>query len=116
MIPQLRQLRQVTIDEREPVAQTAPPASPASPSIIAPLPVPPDSAPRELTLAERQGLAMGWAGIALGMILLLGGLALWAAVAFSAGFGGWLIAMGLLGLVMVAVIVAVNYVVLRPQR
>jgi hypothetical protein len=69
----------------------------------------------ELTYAERQGLAMAWVGIALGMFLLLGGLALWAAVALNAGFGGWLLGMGLMGLVIVAVVVAVNYAVLRPR-
>jgi hypothetical protein len=104
------QLQHMSVDGREPVAQTKPAGA------IAPISMPSaPPAPRELTLAERQGLAMAWAGMALGIILLLGGLALWAAVAFSAGFGGWLIAMGLLGLVMLVVVVAVNYV-LRPQR
>jgi hypothetical protein len=70
---------------------------------------------REPTFAERQGLAMSWVGIALGMFLLLGGLALWAAVALSAGFGGWLIGMAVMGAVIVVVIAAVNYA-LRPIR
>jgi hypothetical protein len=72
--------------------------------------------PQEPTFAEQQGLAMSWVGIALGMFLLLGGLALWAAVAFSAGFGGWLLGTGLMGLIIVAVVVTVNYVLLRPRR
>jgi hypothetical protein len=87
----------------------------------APAPTPPTDqkeapAPRELTYAERQGLAMSWVGIALGMFLLLGGLALWAAVALQAGFGGWLLGMGVMGLVIVLVIVAVNVYVMRPRH
>jgi len=50
---------------------------------------------------------MSWVGIALGVFLLLGGLALWAAVALGAGFGGWLIGM--------VVMSAVAYA-LRPRR
>jgi hypothetical protein len=73
------------------------------------------STPHALTYAERQGLAMGWVGMALGVFLLLGGLALWAAWAFGAGFGAWLLAVGVMGLVMVVVVVAVNYVVMRPE-
>lgn len=72
--------------------------------------------PHELTFAERQGLAMGWVGMALGTLLLLGGLALWAAWAFSAGFGAWLLAVAVMGLVMIVVVVAVNYITLRPGR
>ena len=105
----------IAFDGRDGGAQTETPNSfvsiqpmiPASPSV---------SARRELTAAERQGLAMSWVAITLGMLLLLGGLALWAAAVFSAGFGGWLIAMGLLGLVMVAVVTVVSIVVLRPRR
>lgn len=72
--------------------------------------------PHPLTYAERQGLAMGWVGMALGIFLLLGGLALWAAWAFGAGFGAWLLAVGVMGLVMVVVVVAVNYIVMRAER
>jgi len=50
------------------------------------------------------------------MFLLLGGLALGAAVIFNVGFIGWLISMGLMGLVIVAVIVVSNYFVLQPAR
>ena len=73
-------------------------------------------ASRDLTPAERQSIAMSWVGIALATILFLGGLALWAAVAFNAGFGGWLLGMCLLALVMVAVVVGVANVVIRPRR
>lgn len=104
---------QVNLDGRNRIAQ-ATPATPAT-TTFAPTTPPTSPAQHELTSAERQGLAMGWVAMALGMLLLLGGLALWAAVAFSAGFGGWLIAMGLLGLVMVAVVVAAGYT-LRPRR
>jgi hypothetical protein len=79
-------------------------------------PVSAPQTPHVLTEADRQGLAMGWVAITLGMLLLLGGLALWAAWAFSAGFGAWLLAVGVMGLVMVALVVAVNYVVMRPSR
>ncbi len=73
-------------------------------------------ATQELSFKDRQGLAMSWVFGALGMFLVLGGLALGAAAVFNAGFVGWLITMGLMGLVIVAVIVAVNYYVLRPER
>ncbi len=69
-----------------------------------------------MTEAERQGMAMGWIGMAFGIFLLLGALALWAAVALNAGFGGWLIGVAVLGLAMVAVAVAVAYYVVRPGR
>jgi hypothetical protein len=71
---------------------------------------------QELTYKDRQGIAMGWVFSALGMFLLLGGLALGAAVIFNVGFGGWLIGMALMGLVIVGVIVAVNAYILRPAR
>lgn len=72
--------------------------------------------PHEMTYAERQGLAMGWVSIALGIFLLFGGLALWASVALSAGFGGWLISMAVMGVIVVAAIIAVAYFVIRPGR
>lgn len=75
-----------------------------------------DREPHELTFAERQGLAMGWLSVALGIFLLFGGLALWASVALSAGFGGWLISMAVMGVIVVAAIVAVAYFVIRPSR
>ncbi|HEX9069751.1 MAG TPA: hypothetical protein VF807_13345 [Ktedonobacterales bacterium] len=103
-------LPQVNLNGMDRVAQTS--SATASPSPAAGE----REAPRELTFTERQGLAMGWVGMALGMFLLLGGLALWAAVAFSAGFGGWLLATGLMGLVMIAVIIAVTYFIVRPRR
>ena len=92
-----------------------------APLSIDALPYPPGvgmeaTAPHALTDAERQGLAMSGVGITLGMLLLLGGLALVAAVALHAGFGGWLLGMALVAVVMVAVILAVNYAVLRPRR
>jgi hypothetical protein len=71
---------------------------------------------QELSYKDRQGLAMAWAFSALGIYLLFGGLALGAAVIFNVGFGGWLIGMGLTGLMIVAVIVVVNFFVLRPGR
>lgn len=91
------------------------------PLTTAPMPVPLDArteaaAARAMTDAERQGIAMSWVGITLGIFLLLGGLALGAAVALKAGFGGWLLGMGVIGLIMVAVILVVNYTVLRPGR
>ncbi|HET9981863.1 MAG TPA: hypothetical protein VFQ32_15540 [Ktedonobacterales bacterium] len=98
------------------------PATPA-PSIDAPVVTPTaergrsrDREPHELTFAERQGLAMGWLSVALGIFLLFGGLALWASVALSAGFGGWLISMAVMGVIVVAAIVAVAYFVIRPSR
>ena len=98
---------QVHLDGRERVVEADP--TPA-PSYSAP------ATPHALTDAERQGLAMGWVSIALGLFLLFGGLALWAAAALNAGFVGWLISMGAMGLVIVAVIVAVNLYVLRPRH
>jgi hypothetical protein len=74
------------------------------------------STPHALTDAERQGLAMGWVSIALGLLLLFGGLSLWAAAALNAGFVGWLVSMAVIGLVIVAVLVAVTYMVIRPRR
>jgi hypothetical protein len=68
-----------------------------------------------LTFAERQGLMMSWVGIALGMFLLLGGLALWASVALGAGFAGWLVSLAVMGVVIVATIVAVSVFVIRPR-
>jgi hypothetical protein len=101
---------QVHLDGRERLvdADTVPaptyaPSSPSAPS-------------RPLSEADRQGLAMGWVSIGLGMFLLLGGLALWAAVALQAGFVGWLIGMAVIGLVIVAVLMAVTYTVIRPRR
>lgn len=82
-------------------------------------PPPASQAPRVLTEADRQGLAMGWVAITLGMLLVLGGLALWAALVFSAGFGAWLLAvgvLGVLGMVMVAVVITANYSALRSGR
>jgi hypothetical protein len=71
---------------------------------------------QELTYKDRQGIAMGLVFSALGMFLLLGGLALGAAVIFNVGFGGWLIGMALMGLMIVGVIVAVNAYILKPAR
>jgi hypothetical protein len=101
---------QVNLYGEDRVAQATPSTAPALPAGRTETP-----APHALTFAERQGLAMGWVGMALGMFLLLGGLALWGAVALNAGFGGWLLGIGLMGLVIVAVVLAVNYVVLRPR-
>lgn len=69
-----------------------------------------------LSEKDRQGLAMGWVFSSLGFLLVLGGLALLAAWVLQAGFVGWLIGMALIGLVMVAVIVTVNFYALRPAR
>lgn len=74
------------------------------------------AAPHTLTDADRQGLAMAWVGLGLGMFLLFGGLALWAAVALNAGFAGWLEGMALIGVVVVAVLLTVTYTVIRPRR
>jgi len=74
------------------------------------------AAPHELTYAERQGLAMGWVAIALGLFLLLGGLALWAAAALGGGFTGWLIGMAVMGTVVVASLIAISYLIIRPRR
>jgi hypothetical protein len=73
-------------------------------------------AEQELSYKDRQGLAMAWAFSALGIYLLFGGLALGAAVIFNVGFVGWLIGMGLTGLMIVAVIVVVNIFVSGPAR
>jgi hypothetical protein len=59
---------------------------------------------------------MGWVVIALGLFLLLGGLALWAASVLGAGFGGWLISMAIMGVVVVAAIFAVAVFVIKPAR
>jgi hypothetical protein len=99
---------QVDLNGTDRVAQTS-----AAPALTAPAAQP---ATEELTVKDRQGLAMAWAFSALGFFLLLGGLALGAALVFNAGFIGWLIGMGLMGLVIVAVIAAVNYYVLRPSH
>jgi hypothetical protein len=84
----------------------------ATPATYTPAP----TMPHALTDAERQGLAMGWVSIGLGLFLLFGGLALWAAVALHAGFAGWLVSMAVIGLVMVAVLYTVTYMVIRPRR
>jgi hypothetical protein len=98
---------QVHLDGRERVVEAEPPPTPYLPAL---------EKPRELTDAERQGLAMGWVSIGLGLFLLFGGLALWAAVALHAGFLGWLIGMAVMGLVIVAVLYAVTFTVVRPRR
>lgn len=106
---------QVNLDGIDPVTQ-----APPMPVVTTPRPPigRPDApaAPHELTFAERQGLAMGWVAMALGIFVLLGGLALWAAVALDAGFSGWLIGMGVMGVVMVAVVVIVGYFMRPPRR
>ena len=99
---------QVNLDGTDRVVQAAP--TPAVPMFGAP------AVRHEMTEVERQGMAMGWIGMALGIFVLLGGLALWAAVALSAGFGGWLIGIAVLGLGMALVVIAVGYFVLRPPR
>ena len=78
----------------------------------------PQKAPalQDVTLVQRQGLAMAWVGIMLGTLLLLGGLALWAAVALSAGFNSWLLAIGVMGALMAVVVVTVIYGLLRSGR
>ena len=75
-----------------------------------------ESAAHKPTYGERQGIAMGWVTIALGIFLLLGGLALWAASVLSVGFWGWLISVSVMGVVVVAAIAAVGYFVIRPGR
>jgi hypothetical protein len=60
---------------------------------------------QELTYKDRQGIAMGWVFSALG-----------AAVIFNVGFGGGLIGMALMELVIVGVIVVVNAYILRPAH
>ena len=104
---------QVHLDAQERVftADAQPsPISPSMPSNVG------SAAPHALTDAERQGLAMGWVSIGLGMFLLFGGLDLWAAAALQAGFVGWLIGMGVIGLIIVAVLLTVTYTVIRPRR
>jgi hypothetical protein len=98
---------QVQLDARERIVEADSTAAP-TPAAVA--------TPRALTDAERQGLAMGWVSIGLGMFLLFGGLALWASVALNAGFVGWLVSMGIIGVVIVAVLVAVTYTVIQPRR
>jgi hypothetical protein len=99
---------QVHVDDAERVMR----AAPAPPVTAYGLPAP----RRDMTEAERQGMAMGWIGMAFGIFLLLGALALWAAVALGAGFGGWLIGVAVLGLSMLAVAIGVGLLVLRPAR
>ena len=98
---------QVNLDGRERVAEPVTPPAAYDPAI---------SQARPLSDADRQGLAMAWAGLALGMFLLLGGLALWAAVALNAGFVGWIVGIAVMGLVVVGALVAVSYAVIRPRR
>lgn len=76
----------------------------------------PPAASQELSFKERQGLAMGWAFSLLAMFLLFGGLALGAAIVFNVGFVGWLVGLAVMGLVMMAVIAAVNRYMLSPVR
>jgi hypothetical protein len=71
---------------------------------------------QDLTYKDRHGSAMGWVFSALGMFLLLGGLALGASVIFSVGIAGWHICMALMGLVIIGVIVALNTYILTPAR
>lgn len=98
----------VNLDGRDRATQALPPATENMETAT--------RTPRELTVAERQGFAMSWVAIGLGTFLLLGGLALWASAVFSAGFGGWLVSLALMGLVMLATIVTVSFVTLRPRR
>lgn len=71
---------------------------------------------RELTEAERQGLAMGWVALILGMFLLLGGLALWASVALGASFGWWLLCIAVMGVIAVASLAAIGSTLVRHAR
>lgn len=99
---------QVQLDRRDRVVEAEPTPAPI-PAVPAP--------PREMTEGDRQGLAMGWVSIGLGLFLLIGGLALWGAVALHAAFAGWLIGMTLLGLAIVAVVLfAITYTVVRTRR
>ncbi|HEV2235527.1 MAG TPA: hypothetical protein VGR57_02600 [Ktedonobacterales bacterium] len=98
---------QVQLDGRERIVEADSTLTPTHAAV---------ATPRALTDAERQGLAMGWVSIALGMFLLFGGLALWAAIALNAGFVGWLVSMGIIGVAIAAVLVAVAYIVIRPRR
>src|SRR5689334_18044456 len=77
----------VNMDGQDRVAQAAPAPTPTMTAERAAVP-----AAQEPTYAERQGMAMGWVAITLGIFVLLAGLALWAAAVFNAGFAGWLIA------------------------
>ena len=97
---------QVKLDGTDRVAEASgpPPARTESPT------------PHTPTYGERQGIAMGWVTIALGLLLLFGGLALWAASVLSAGFGGWLISTAVMGVIVVAAVAAVGYFVIRPGR
>lgn len=107
---------QVNLDGWERTTQT-PPSLTETTATAAPLATqaPYNRAPRELTAAERQGFAMSWVAIGLGTFLLLGGLALWASAVFSAGFGGWLLSLAVMGIVMLATIIAGSYSVNRPR-
>jgi hypothetical protein len=98
---------QVHLNGQERVVEAEPTSAPSAPA---------PAAPHALTDTERQGLAMGWVSIGLGLFLLFGGLALWAAAVLHAGFVGWLISIGIIGLVIVAVLYAVTYTVIRPRR
>lgn len=109
---------QVHLNGRDQVVDADPiPAHSYMPTEATPAAKPPvpATAPRPLTDADRQGLAMGWAALGLGMFLLFGGLALWAAVALDAGFAGWLGGMALIGAVIVVVLLTVTYMIIRPR-
>jgi hypothetical protein len=101
-------LPHVNLDATDRIAETPP----ALPPTLAVAP----AVRHEMTEAERQGMAMGWIGMALGIFILLGGLSLWAAAALNAGFAGWLVGIAVLGLGMALVTIAVGYFVLRPRR
>jgi hypothetical protein len=94
--------------ERVAQATPAPGAAPIGPPLA-------EAPRRAMTEAERQGMAMGWIGMAFGIFLTLGLLALWAAVALHAGFAGWLVGMAVLGVAMAVVAVAIGYFLLRPR-
>jgi hypothetical protein len=72
-------------------------------------------AAQELSAKDRQAIVMTWAFGSLGLFLLLDSLALVAAAVFHAGFVGWLIGTGAMGLVMVVVIAAANSFVSRAD-
>ncbi len=103
--------RSATVPVRAPTGGARPP-TPTTPAARQPT----ATGPHTLPFAERQRLALLWVGMTFGLLLLLSGLALWAAVALGAGFGGWLLGTGLLGLVLLAVVATVNYIVLRPPQ
>ena len=109
---------QVNLDGWDRITQAPPPAGEHTETAMrVPATAPHhERAPQELTVAERQGFAMSWVAIGLGTFLLLGGLALWASAVFSAGFGGWLVSLALMGVVMLATIVVVSFFTLRPRR